>query len=85
MKPKSRQYLTQHKATPTDNLTIRHASQVVQMDEAPATAMKNKKDSSMRVAINLVKAGEADAAVSAGNTGALMATGAFRAENPTRH
>lgn len=69
--------LTQHKATPTDNLTIRHASQVVQMDEAPATALKNKKDSSMRVAINLVKAGEADAAVSAGNTGALMATGRF--------
>ncbi|OQW98255.1 MAG: phosphate acyltransferase [Thiothrix lacustris] len=69
--------LTQHKATPTDNLTIRHASQVVQMDEAPATALKNKKDSSMRVAINLVKTGEADAAVSAGNTGALMATGRF--------
>lgn len=60
-----------------DRLRIRHASQVVQMDEPPAIALKNKKDSSMRVAINLVKAGEADATVSAGNTGALMATGRF--------
>jgi glycerol-3-phosphate acyltransferase PlsX len=68
--------LEQQKAT-LDNLTIRHASQVVQMDEAPAIALKNKKDSSMRVAINLVKAGAADAAVSAGNTGALMATARF--------
>lgn len=58
-------------------LTVRHASQVVQMDEAPALALKKKKDSSMRVAINLVKENEADAAVSAGNTGALMATARF--------
>jgi glycerol-3-phosphate acyltransferase PlsX len=69
--------LAQHKAAVGDRLTIRHASQVVQMDEAPAVALKNKKDSSMRVSINLVKAGEADAAVSAGNTGALMATARF--------
>ena len=47
------------------------------MDESPATALKNKKDSSMRVAINLVKNKQADAAVSAGNTGALMATARF--------
>ena len=47
------------------------------MDESPALAMRNKKDSSMRVAINLVKAGEAGACVSAGNTGALMATARF--------
>jgi glycerol-3-phosphate acyltransferase PlsX len=47
------------------------------MDELPQSAMKNKKDSSMRVAINLVKSGEADACVSAGNTGALMATARF--------
>jgi glycerol-3-phosphate acyltransferase PlsX len=47
------------------------------MDEAPQLALKNKKDSSMRVAINLVKVGEAQAAVSAGNTGALMATARF--------
>ncbi|HMY07748.1 MAG TPA: phosphate acyltransferase PlsX, partial [Accumulibacter sp.] len=54
-----------------------HASEVVGMDESPALAMRNKKDSSMRVAINLVKSGEANACVSAGNTGALMATSRF--------
>jgi glycerol-3-phosphate acyltransferase PlsX len=69
--------LEQHKALSTPNLHVHHASQVVQMDESPAVALKNKKDSSMRVAINLVKAGEANAAVSAGNTGALMATARF--------
>lgn len=69
--------LSQHKPAPDNRLHIRHASQVVAMDESPALAMKNKKDSSMRVAINLVKTGEAGAAVSAGNTGALMATARF--------
>jgi glycerol-3-phosphate acyltransferase PlsX len=58
-------------------LIVRHASEVVAMDEAPAIALRSKKDSSMRVAINLVKTGEADACVSAGNTGALMATARF--------
>lgn len=58
-------------------LTIQHASEVVGMDELPSQALRYKKDSSMRVAINLVKKGEADAAVSAGNTGALMATARF--------
>lgn len=58
-------------------LSIQHASQVVGMDEPPQKALKNKKDSSMRVAINLVKEGKADACVSAGNTGALMATARF--------
>jgi glycerol-3-phosphate acyltransferase PlsX len=47
------------------------------MDELPSQALRFKKDSSMRVAINLVKSGEADACVSAGNTGALMATARF--------
>ncbi len=56
-----------------DRLMVRHASEVVGMDEPPALAMRGKKDSSMRVAIDLVKSGEAQAAVSAGNTGALMA------------
>lgn len=60
-----------------DRLRIVHASEVVAMDESPATALKNKKDSSMRVALNLVKKGEADASVSAGNTGALMAISRF--------
>ena len=58
-------------------LRIEHASEVVGMSEAPAEALRKKKDSSMRVAINLVKEGAADACVSAGNTGALMATAKF--------
>ncbi len=58
-------------------IRIQHASEIVEMDEAPAIALKKKKDSSMRVAINLVKQGEVDACVSAGNTGALMATSKF--------
>lgn len=72
-----RAQLAQHKASEGDRLRIQHASQVVAMDEAPAAALKHKKDSSMRVAINLVKEGVVDAAVSAGNTGALMATARF--------
>ncbi|WP_081679043.1 phosphate acyltransferase PlsX [Methylobacter luteus] len=60
-----------------DRLSIQHASQCVGMDESPSKALKNKKDSSMRVAINLVRDGQADACVSAGNTGALMATARF--------
>lgn len=58
-------------------LRVVHASELVGMDESPALALRNKKDSSMRVAINLVKFGEADACVSAGNTGALMAISRF--------
>jgi glycerol-3-phosphate acyltransferase PlsX len=58
-------------------LRVHHASEVVTMDDSPALAMRNKKDSSMRVAANLVKSGEANAAVSAGNTGALMAISRF--------
>jgi len=60
-----------------DRISIQHATQVVEMDEPPQKALKNKKDSSMRVAIDLVKDGRADACVSAGNTGALMATARF--------
>jgi glycerol-3-phosphate acyltransferase PlsX len=58
-------------------LDIKHATEVVGMDEKPSVAMRTKKDSSMRVAIDLVKADIADACVSAGNTGALMAIGRF--------
>ena len=58
-------------------ISVHHTTQVVGMDELPQTALKNKKDSSMRVSINLVKEGAADACVSAGNTGALMATARF--------
>ena len=58
-------------------IRIHSASQVVTMDESPALALRGKKDSSMRVAINLVKSGEAQACISAGNTGALLATSRF--------
>ena len=58
-------------------LSIVHASQVVEMSDSPIDAMRKKKDSSMRVAIDLVKEGRAQACVSAGNTGALMATAKF--------
>jgi glycerol-3-phosphate acyltransferase PlsX len=58
-------------------LSIQHASEVVDMDESPQSALKNKKDSSMRVAINLIKEEKAQACVSAGNTGALMATARY--------
>jgi len=59
------------------HLRIQTASEVVGMDESPQLAMRNKKDSSMRVAINMVKNGEASACISAGNTGALMATARY--------
>ena len=58
-------------------LSIVPASEIVEMSDSPVDAMRKKKDSSMRVAINLVKDGNADACVSAGNTGALMATAKF--------
>jgi phosphate acyltransferase len=59
------------------NLSIRHATQVVTMDDPPASPVRQKKDSSMRVCFDLVKAGEADAVVSAGNSGAMLACGLF--------
>lgn len=58
-------------------IEILHASEVVESDEAPSKALRNKKDSSMRVAIDLVKSGRARACISAGNTGALMATARY--------
>jgi len=69
--------LASHKNSYPDRLSIHHATQVVGMDESPASAMRGKKDSSMRVAINLVKEDKAGACISAGNTGALMATARF--------
>lgn len=60
-----------------NRLIIHHASEVVAMDEQPALALRSKKDSSMRIAVDLVKAGKVSAAVSAGNTGALMAIARF--------
>jgi len=61
----------------SDRLHVQHATEVVAMDEPPADALRKKKDSSLRVAIDLVKNATAAAAVSAGNTGALMATARF--------
>ena len=69
--------LRARKAAESPRLRVHHASEVVLMDEAPASALRRKKDSSMRVAIDLVKRGEAQACISAGNTGALMATARF--------
>nr|WP_232086008.1 phosphate acyltransferase PlsX [Candidatus Nitrosacidococcus tergens] len=66
-----------NKGVLNERLVIQHASQKVEMDELPSQALRSKKDSSMRVAINLIKSGKADACVSAGNTGALMATARF--------
>lgn len=58
-------------------LSVHHAEQVVEMDELPSKALRNKRQSSMRLALNLVKEDKADACVSAGNTGALMAVSKF--------
>jgi glycerol-3-phosphate acyltransferase PlsX len=68
-----------HRATAAlrERVVVQPASEVVDMDEPPADALRRKKDSSMRVAVNLVKSGAAQACVSAGNTGALMAIAKF--------
>ena len=71
------QELAVHGAKASPRLRLHHASQKVEMDDKPSLALRGKKDSSMRVAINLVKSGEVQACVSAGNTGALMATARF--------
>lgn len=65
------------KAATGTRLRIHHASEVVSMDDPLTVALRGKKDSSMRVTAELVKRGEADAGVSAGNTGALMAVSRF--------
>jgi len=67
--------LEAHSAPPS--ILVQHASEVVEMQDSPSFALRKKKDSSMRVAINLVSQGEADACISSGNTGALMATARF--------
>jgi len=69
--------LRAHGARTGPRLRVHHASEVVLMDESPALALRNKKDSSIRIAVNLVRSGEAHACVSAGNTGALMAMSRF--------
>ena len=58
-------------------LHVHHASEVVEMEDHPATALRRKKDSSLRVAAELVRSGEADALITAGNSGAALAMGMF--------
>jgi glycerol-3-phosphate acyltransferase PlsX len=76
-KPQIEAELARLHAGPSARLRIQHAAEVVEMDDPLATALRGKKDSSMRVAIDLVKKDEAQACVSAGNTGALMAISRF--------
>jgi glycerol-3-phosphate acyltransferase PlsX len=66
-----RQELQKHGKVP-EKLVVRHASEVVGMEETPALAIRKKKDNSISRCIDMVKAGEADAALSAGNTGAMV-------------
>jgi len=73
LQDKLREELARHNLAEGDRLQIRHAPEVVEMHELPSQALRNKKQSSMRLAIELIKDKEADACVSAGNTGALMA------------
>jgi glycerol-3-phosphate acyltransferase PlsX len=72
-----RRELDRHPQAKTLPLEIRHASEVVDMLDSPATVYRRKKDSSIRVANELVKSGEAVAVISAGHTGAAMATSLF--------
>src|SRR5688500_4659482 len=60
-----------------ERLELRHAPEVILMDDPPAIAVKQKKKSSMRVCFDLAKAGEVDAVISAGNSGAMLACGLF--------
>jgi glycerol-3-phosphate acyltransferase PlsX len=69
--------LKRHGAHVGERIAIRPAPEVVAMDEAPAAALRGKRESSMRIAIDTVKNQEAHACVSAGNTGALMAISRF--------
>ena len=71
------QALAKSGAVAAGRIEVRHAPGVVAMDDSPAMALRSKRDSSMRIAIELVRDGEADACVSAGNTGALMAISRF--------
>ena len=72
-----RQALAHVRAAEGDRIEVRHAPDVVAMDAPPAIALRSRRNSSMRVAVEAVKSGDADACVSAGNTGALMAISRF--------
>jgi phosphate acyltransferase len=72
-----REELTKNNASQHDRINIVPAHEVVEMHEPPSQALRSKKESSMRIAIELVRDGQAAACVSAGNTGALMAISRF--------
>ncbi len=67
--------LSRSRLKESPQIVVRHASQVIGMEDAPSQALRGKRDSSMHVAVGLLRDGQADAVVSAGNTGALMAMG----------
>ncbi|BAP46297.1 phosphate acyltransferase PlsX [Pseudomonas sp. 21LCFQ02] len=69
--------IASHRKVDRARLHVVHASEVIGMDEKPSQALRGKPDSSMRVALGLVAGGQAQACVSAGNTGALMALSRF--------
>ncbi|MCK4519009.1 MAG: phosphate acyltransferase PlsX [Candidatus Omnitrophica bacterium] len=69
--------LSRHKTVP-DKISIKHASEIIGMDEAPAVTIRKKKDSSINVAVNLVRDKLADAMVTAGNTGAVVCSAALK-------
>jgi glycerol-3-phosphate acyltransferase PlsX len=75
--PRVRAELEKHRPLP-DSIEVRHAAEVVTMDEAPAVAVRRKKDSSISRAVDLVKAGEAHAVFSAGSTGAVVAASTLK-------
>jgi glycerol-3-phosphate acyltransferase PlsX len=75
--PAIRERLASVAGVPLARIEVRHAPEVVAMDEPPASALRGKRRSSMRLAIEAVRDGEAQACVSAGNTGALMAISRF--------
>ncbi|TFH17322.1 MAG: phosphate acyltransferase PlsX [Lentisphaerales bacterium] len=75
-----RDELNKHRRV-SDKIEVKHASEVVGMGEAPAQAVRKKKDSSIGRAVDLVKKGEADAVVSAGNTGAVVVASSLKLRN----
>lgn len=77
LEPELRAELKRLKADNEPRITVQHASEVVAMDDSIEVALRRKKDSSMRVAVEMIKQGRAQACISAGNTGALMAVSRY--------
>jgi glycerol-3-phosphate acyltransferase PlsX len=71
------EFIARHSGVDRSRLLVANASEVITMDDRPSLALRGKPDSSMRVALRLVADGAAQACVSAGNTGALMALSRF--------